>query len=212
MTVSLSRKDKIIQTGWSLYLKMFNLICIVCQIPMVEMFATSMNHKLPLYVLPVPDANVLNIDALNILLEGLYCYAFFLYHSFQKVIEHANTCRCKMIVVAPRWSMMHWFWDLVNQSTKPPLQLLHWSQKQPFSQKYHQNLHWFLHVWHLNTTQNHLNHSLSRCLRASQGPSSCKCISQDGPFELWYPQNKVAISEPTVSNIPDFLIHLLSKI
>ena len=25
-----------------------------------------------------------------------------------------------------------------------------------------------------------------------------------GHFELWYPQNKVAISEPTVSNIPDF--------
>ena len=32
-----------------------------------------------------------------------------------------------------------------------------------------------------------------------------------GHFELWYPQNKVAISEPTVSNIPDFLIHLIAK-
>ena len=50
MTVSLSRKDKIIQTGWSLHLKMFHLICIVWQIPMVEMFATNMNHKLPFYV------------------------------------------------------------------------------------------------------------------------------------------------------------------
>ena len=50
MTVSLSRKDKIIQTGWSLHLKMFHLICIVWQIPMVEMFVTNMNHKLPLYV------------------------------------------------------------------------------------------------------------------------------------------------------------------
>ena len=50
MTVNLSRKDKIIQTGWSLHLKMFHLICIVWQIPMVEMFATNMNHKLPFYV------------------------------------------------------------------------------------------------------------------------------------------------------------------
>ena len=32
-----------------------------------------------------------------------------------------------------------------------------------------------------------------------------------GHFELWYQQNKVAISEPTVSNVPDFLIHLLAK-
>ena len=59
----------------------------------------------------------------------------------------ASWPRCKMIVVAPWWPMMHWFWDLVNQSTKRPLQLLHWSQKQPFSQKYHQNLlHWYLHA------------------------------------------------------------------
>ena len=64
---------------------------------------------------------------------------FVLYHSFQKVIEQVNT-RCKMIVVARWWPMMYWVWDLVNQSTTPPLQLLHWSQKQPFSQKYHQNL------------------------------------------------------------------------
>ena len=50
MTVSLSRKDKMIQTGWSLHLKMFHLTCIVWQIPMVDMFATNMNHKLPFYV------------------------------------------------------------------------------------------------------------------------------------------------------------------
>ena len=73
-----------------------------------------------------------------------------------------------MIVVAPGWPRMHWFWDLVNLSTKPPLQLPHWPHllKQPFNQKYHQNLlDLNLHVWHLDTTQNHLNHSLSRLQR-----------------------------------------------
>ena len=90
--------------------------------------------------------------------SGLLCILSCTTHS-KKVIEQVNT-RCKMIAVAPQWPMMHWFWDLVNQSTKPSLQLLHWSRKQPFSQKYHQNLLlWYLHAWHLNTTQNHLNHS-----------------------------------------------------
>ena len=121
-----------------------------------------------------------------------------------------------MIVVAPWWPMMYWFWDLVNQSTTPPLQLLHWSQKQPFSQKYHQNLlHWHLHAWHLNTTQNLLYHSLSRGLRDLghlMDPHLGNVWVMMGHFELWYQQNKVAISEPTVSNIPDFLIHLLAKI
>ena len=57
-----------------------------------------------------------------------------------------------MIVVAPWWPMMHWLWDLVSHSTKPPLQLLHWSQKQPFSQKYHLNqLHWQFGTFMLGT-------------------------------------------------------------
>ena len=43
---------------------------------MIEMFVTNMHHKLLLYVLPVPDANALIIDALNFLLEGLDCYVF----------------------------------------------------------------------------------------------------------------------------------------
>ena len=63
---SFSRKDKIIQTEWSLHPQIFNLICKVWYKPMVDMFATKMNHKLPLYVSPDPDANALNIDALNI--------------------------------------------------------------------------------------------------------------------------------------------------
>ena len=43
--------------------------------PHVDLFATSLNHKLPLYVSPVPDANAWDIDALNIDWTGLTAYA-----------------------------------------------------------------------------------------------------------------------------------------
>ena len=46
---SLSTKNEIIQTGESSSL-IFYLIYIVCQIPMVQMFATNMSYKLPFYV------------------------------------------------------------------------------------------------------------------------------------------------------------------
>ena len=75
----------------------------------VDMFATKVNHKLPLYVSPVPDANTLNIDALNILLEGLDGCVLCPVALIPKVIQQMNTYRCKMIVVAPGWPMMHWF-------------------------------------------------------------------------------------------------------
>ena len=141
-----------IQTEWSLHPQIFSLICKVWHKPMVDMFATKFNHKLPIYVSPVPDANAMNIDALNISWEGLDGYAFSL---IPKVIQKMNTYRCKMIVVAPGWTRLHWFWDLVNLSTKSPLQLPHWPHllKQPFSQKFHQNLMYLnLHVWHLDTS------------------------------------------------------------
>ena len=76
---------------------------------MIDMFATKMNHKPPLYVLPVPDANAVNIDALNISWEGLDGYVLCPVALIPNVIQKMNTYRCKMIVVAPGWPRMHWF-------------------------------------------------------------------------------------------------------
>ena len=72
---------------------------------MVYMFATEIIHKLPLCVSPVTDANALNIDALNILLEGLDSYVLCPVALIPKVIQQMDTYRCKMIVVAPGWPM-----------------------------------------------------------------------------------------------------------
>ena len=156
---SLSTKNEILQIGEASSL-IFYLIYIVCQIPMVEMFATNMSHKLPFYVAS-PGCKFSEHRWIKTSCWRFWtARPFVLYHLFLKVIELVNI-RCKMIVVAPWWPMMHWLWGLVTHSTIPPLQLLHWSQKQPFNQKYHLNLlHWHLHAWYLYTTQNLLYHSL----------------------------------------------------
>ena len=43
---SLSRRDKVIQTEWSLHQQIFNQICKVWDTPMVDLFATHLNSKL----------------------------------------------------------------------------------------------------------------------------------------------------------------------
>ena len=63
---SLSHRDKIIQREWSLHSKIFQMICQIWHRPMVDMFATKLKNKLPLYVSPVPDPNAMAVDALNI--------------------------------------------------------------------------------------------------------------------------------------------------
>ena len=45
---------------------MFKQICQKWFTPHVDLFATHLNHKLPLYVSPIPDPNAWDIDALNI--------------------------------------------------------------------------------------------------------------------------------------------------
>ena len=64
------------QTEWSLYPKIFQLICQIWHRPMVDMFATKMNNKVPLYVSLVPDPNAMAVDVLNISWEALDGYAF----------------------------------------------------------------------------------------------------------------------------------------
>ena len=72
---SLSRRDRAIQTEWSLHPLVFRQICQVWHKPMVDLFATSLNAKLPTYVSPVPDDKAWQIDASNISWEGLDAYA-----------------------------------------------------------------------------------------------------------------------------------------
>ena len=44
--------------------------------PHVGLFATHLNHKVPLYVFPVQDQHACDIDALNINWSGLTAYAY----------------------------------------------------------------------------------------------------------------------------------------
>ena len=51
-------------------------------------FATRLNHKVPLYVSPVPDQNAWDIDALNINWSGLTAYAYPLMALLHRVIQN----------------------------------------------------------------------------------------------------------------------------
>ena len=154
MADSLSRRDKVRQTEWSLCQQIFNQICKVWHTPMVDLFATHLNHTLPIYVSPVPDKKAWKIDALNICWEGLDGYVFCPVAILPQGIKKIITYPCRMIVLAPGWPVMQWFWDLVDLSTRVPLQLPHWKTllKQPHSNSFHNNVEYLnLHVWLLDS-------------------------------------------------------------
>ena len=71
----LSRSNQVQSTEWSLHPQVFKQICQRWFTPHVDLFTTHLNHKLPLYVSPIPDPKAWDIDALNINRTGLTAYA-----------------------------------------------------------------------------------------------------------------------------------------
>ena len=118
----LSRSNQVQSTEWSLHPQVFKLVCHKWFTPHVDLFATRLNHKVLLYVSPVPDQHAWDIDAPNINWSGLTAYAY-PPTALHKVIQKIRQCNCLIMVIAPGWPGMPWFWDLVQLSTEIPVQL-----------------------------------------------------------------------------------------
>ena len=72
----MSRVDKPISTEWSLNQKIANKIFQIMDFPSIDLFATRLNHRLPLYVSPIPDHKALSIDALLMDWNRIHAYTF----------------------------------------------------------------------------------------------------------------------------------------
>ena len=83
----LSGSNQVQSTEWSLHPQVFKQICHRWFTPHVDLFATRLNHKVLLYVFPVPDQNAWDIDALNINWSGLTAYAYPLTALLHRMIQ-----------------------------------------------------------------------------------------------------------------------------
>ena len=189
----LSRSNQVQSTEWSLHPQVFKQICQKWFTPYVDLFATHLNHKLPLYVSPVPDPKAWDIDALNINWTSLTTNAYPPTALLHRVIQKIRQCYCLIIVVVPGWPGMPWFWDLVQLSTEIPLQLPVSTilLKQSHNYVFHSNpQHLNLHAWCLGVDSSKNKASLWRWQREllhlrghQQEPSNKKQEpSQSGPY------------------------------
>ena len=119
---------------------------------------------------------------------NLSAYAYPPTALLHKVIQKIKQCHCLIIIIAPGWPGMPWFWDLVQLSTEIPLQLPMSTTLLKQSHKYvfHNNPQQLkLHAWCLGADNSKNMASLWRCQREllllsghQQGPST----SQSGPY------------------------------
>ena len=119
---------------------------------------------------------------------SLTAYAYPPTALLHKVIQKIKQCHCLIIVIAPGWPGMPWFWDLVQLSTEIPLQLPVSTTllKQSHRYVFHNNPQQLnLHAWCLGADNSKNKASLWRWQREllllsghQQGPST----SQSGPY------------------------------
>ena len=136
----------------------------------------------PLYVSPVPFQNVLDIDALTINWSGLTACAYPPTALLHRVIKKVRQSNCLIIVIAPGWPGMPWFWDLVQLSIEIPLQLpvSRTLLKQSHNYVFHSSpQHLNLHAWCLGVDSSKNKASLWKWQREllplrdrQQGPST----------------------------------------
>ena len=135
------------------------------------------------------------VDALSLSWEDLDPYAFPPAAILGKVVEKLQDYPCnRIILIAPGWPNMPWFWDLVAMSSQIPLCLpcIPNLVSQPFNQVLHRNLsNLNLHAWLLEPQQSRSKASLRqwqhelRLLKEDQPDLSMR---QSGPFYKVVPQ------------------------
>ena len=211
----LSRRGQVVGTEWSLHPQVARALLRAWGNPSIDLFATCLNAKLPLYCSLVPDPQAVFEDAFRHPWNDLDLYAFPLFALVGRVIAHVQeSSRVAMTLVAPLWPEKEWFADLLLLLTQPPLALPCWAKllRQPHCSLFHQGVHALnLHAWRLSsdTTESRAFREellvLSGVLRES---SSGLYQSRWKIFCGWSRGRSVAPVNASVPVVLDFLIHL----
>ena len=148
---ALSRPGKPSPTEWQLRPQVFRELVLPLAYPNIDLFATSFNKQLQVYMSPIPDPGALASDALSQSWEGLNAYAYPPPAILPLVLQKVRaTQRLTLTLVAPYWPSRCWFPSLVRLAGRPKVRLsgelnllVH-----PHSRQGHPNLQNLnLHVW-----------------------------------------------------------------
>ena len=106
----------------------------------IDLFATALNHWLPIYFSPMVDPQSAGTDAMMQSWDRLQAYAFPLFGLLHRVLAKVRQSRgLKLTLVAPFWPQHSWFPDLLVAIL---VFLPQWKDllKQPHFHHFHQNL------------------------------------------------------------------------
>ena len=121
----------------------------------VDLFATRFNHKLPMYVSPVPDNHALATDALSMDWNHLHAYVFPPTIMIPSKPRFGQS-QCRIVLIAPLWPQCPWFSEVLQLLVAAPFRLPLFPKllTQAKGKLQHPNLPLLaLHAWELSNNQ-----------------------------------------------------------
>lgn len=150
---ALSRKGQILHTEWTLCPDVFSWVTSLWENPLIDLFATRWNRRLPTFVSPVPDPQAYAVDALSFSWDGLIAYAFPPGVLIPKVLAKVRESSAVIILIAPfKWERV-WTTDILQLASHPPIPLPDREKllKQPREHTFHPcPSRLALHAWRLS--------------------------------------------------------------
>ncbi|XP_071153579.1 uncharacterized protein [Mytilus edulis] len=84
---ALSRSRVPVNTEWEIHPSVFQEIILCRDRPHINLFATSLNHKLETYVSPIPDEKAWAVDAMTLSWKGMFSYMFPPFRLLPKILH-----------------------------------------------------------------------------------------------------------------------------
>ena len=151
---ALSRPNQVIGSEWTLHQEVVDHL--VHKWPaVIDLFATSLTARLPVYFSPASDPQAAGTDALLQSLDNLQAYAFPPIAIIRRVLVKLRSSKnCVLTLIAPFWPQREWFPDLLELLSDVPITLSSRKDllRQPHFHRFHQNLPMLqLTVWRLSS-------------------------------------------------------------
>ena len=139
---SLSHRLQVLGSEWTLCFPAFREL-LHWWPSTIDLFATALNHRLPVYFSPMVDPQSAGTDATMQSWDGLQAYAFPPFGLLHRVLAKVRQPRgLELTLVAPFWPQHPWFPDLLELLVAFPVFLPQRKDllKQSHFHRFHQNL------------------------------------------------------------------------
>ncbi|VDH95100.1 Hypothetical predicted protein [Mytilus galloprovincialis] len=108
---------------WELLQSVFQAIPLQWGSPHVDLFATSLNYKVQVFMSPVPDPKAYAVDCMSDPCDGKFAYAFPPFRLLSQVLLKISAEQGLIILITPAWPKQAWFLDFLHLSCARPLVL-----------------------------------------------------------------------------------------